>query len=199
VGGAFKDKLERARDLMSHGNPGGELEAVLERGLDLLLEKLEMQRFGRSGRLRGRQEMSAEARAQLDCEVTHSALLEHGGRAELLGVAQTNGGTMREAADAKRRQRGHISQAIRRAVALRDGEQCTYRDEAGRRCPSRAFLQLHHERAHALGGPSTVENLRLLCGAHNRLLAERDFGRAHQERCMAGKSSITEAAQFERI
>jgi hypothetical protein len=43
-------------------------------------------------------------------------------------------------------------------------------------------LQLHHELAHALGGPSTFENLRLVCAAHNRLFAERDFGRAHQER-----------------
>jgi hypothetical protein len=65
---------------------------------------------------------------------------------------------------------------------MRDGFQCTFIDGEGRRCPSRAFLQLHHEQAHALGGLPTLENLRLLCGPHNRLLAERDFGRAHQER-----------------
>jgi hypothetical protein len=44
-----------------------------------------------------------------------------------------------------------------------------------------------------------MENLRLLCGAHNRLLAERDFGRAHQERCVAGKVADDGAAQFERM
>jgi hypothetical protein len=29
----------------------------------------------------------------------------------------------------------------------------------------------------------------MLCGAHNRLLAERDFGRAHQERFTRRSSS----------
>jgi 5-methylcytosine-specific restriction endonuclease McrA len=86
---------------------------------------------------------------------------------------------------------------VRRAVARRDKEQCTYVDCEGRRCPSRSFLQLHHEHAHALGGASTFENLRLLCGAHNRLLAEQDFGRAHQMRCIARQGiSQAEPAQL---
>ena len=44
----FEEKLARARDLMSHANASGELAAVLERGLDLLLAKLERQRFART-------------------------------------------------------------------------------------------------------------------------------------------------------
>jgi 5-methylcytosine-specific restriction endonuclease McrA len=93
------------------------------------------------------------------------------------------------AQDIGRASRRHIPNEVRRAVVLRDGEQCTYVSDDGRRCTSRAFLQLHHVRAHAIGGPSTFENLRLLCGAHNRLLAEQDFGRAHQERRVTQRSS----------
>jgi len=37
-------------------------------------------------------------------------------------------------------------------------------------------LQIHHERAWSKGGPDTLDNLRLLCAAHNRLLAELELG-----------------------
>jgi hypothetical protein len=39
------------------------------------------------------------------------------------------------------------------------------------------MLEYHHERAWALGGATTVDNLSLRCRAHNALAAERDFGR----------------------
>jgi hypothetical protein len=42
----LKEKLELARDLMSHSNPSGDLAVVVERALDLLLSKLNKQRFG---------------------------------------------------------------------------------------------------------------------------------------------------------
>lgn len=43
---ALRDKLLRARDLMMHSNPSGDLAIVVERAVDELLEKLE-KRFGR--------------------------------------------------------------------------------------------------------------------------------------------------------
>ena len=45
-----------------------------------------------------------------------------------------------------------------------------------RRCEARAFLQLHHERPWALGGTDSVDNLQLLCRAHNQLQAEPELG-----------------------
>ena len=38
-------------------------------------------------------------------------------------------------------------------------------------------LELHHEQPFGKGGPPTVANIRLMYQAHNRLLAERDYGR----------------------
>jgi hypothetical protein len=39
------------------------------------------------------------------------------------------------------------------------------------------FTQIHHEQLWARGDGETVDNLRILCASHNRLLAEREFGR----------------------
>jgi hypothetical protein len=49
---ATRDKLERARDLMRHGNPTGDLAAVLDRALDVLLADIEKKKFGKTSRPR---------------------------------------------------------------------------------------------------------------------------------------------------
>ena len=72
----------------------------------------------------------------------------------------------------------HIPAAVRRTVAKRDGGRCTYVDPVtGRRCRETTMLELHHQHAHALGGPATAKNVTLRCRAHNALAAEQDFGR----------------------
>jgi len=49
---ALRAKLERARDLMRHRHPSGDLAAVVECALDALLEKLEKERLGKTSRMR---------------------------------------------------------------------------------------------------------------------------------------------------
>jgi hypothetical protein len=61
----------------------------------------------------------------------------------------------------------------------RDGGQCTYADALGRRCSERRFLTLEHKHPHALRGPSTAQNLCLLCSNHNAHTARQVFGAAH--------------------
>jgi hypothetical protein len=132
----LRDKLERARELMRHRNPSGDLAEVLERALDALLEKLEKERLAR---------------------------------------------TTRPAKKARPAKEGVIPAAARREVFERDGEQCTFRDAEGRRCPAHGFLEVDHVEARARGGSGAAANLRVLCKAHNRLHAEEVFGRAHVE------------------
>jgi hypothetical protein len=51
------------------------------------------------------------------------------------------------------------------------------------RCNSTWDVEIHHdETAFALGGGHSINNLRLLCAAHNRLDAERVFGREHMDK-----------------
>jgi hypothetical protein len=52
----LKRKLELARDLTSHSNPSGDLALVVERALDLLIAKLERERFAQARRPRSEAE-----------------------------------------------------------------------------------------------------------------------------------------------
>jgi len=79
-------------------------------------------------------------------------------------------------------ERQPIPAEVRRAVLDRDGGRCTYVSPDGHRCGSRWQLELDHVQPAALGGPSTVENLRLRCRVHNTLHAEETFGREHMAR-----------------
>ncbi len=71
----------------------------------------------------------------------------------------------------------HIPAAVRRAVYERDGGRCRYVDEQSRRCKERDQLEFHHRHPFALGGEHSVQNIRLMCRAHNDYLAECDYGR----------------------
>lgn len=70
----------------------------------------------------------------------------------------------------------HIPEAIKQAVWDRDGGRCAYEGQDGRRCGSRAWLEFDHIRPVALGGLSTVDNLRLLCRGHNARAGRLVFG-----------------------
>ncbi|HXK16250.1 MAG TPA: HNH endonuclease [Polyangiaceae bacterium] len=85
------------------------------------------------------------------------------------------------------RKRAHIASELKRQLVARDGASCSFVCDDGERCGARAFLQIHHEEAWAKGGPDTLDNLRLVCAAHNRLLAEREFGAAHVESAIANR------------
>jgi len=74
-----------------------------------------------------------------------------------------------------------IPASIRRAVHHRDRGQCTFVGAGGKRCESRARIELDHVVPIARGGESTVENLRLLCRAHNQHVAERELGASYMQ------------------
>ena len=67
----------------------------------------------------------------------------------------------------------YIPASIQRAVRQRDQNRCTWvSPKSGLRCSSRKLIQFDHIVEKALGGQSTFENLRLLCGPHNRRKSE---------------------------
>jgi hypothetical protein len=71
----------------------------------------------------------------------------------------------------------YIPAPIRRAVCERDSDQCTFIDGQGRRCTARDGLEFHHRSPYGLKGDHSVENLCLMCHAHNAYLAELDYGK----------------------
>jgi hypothetical protein len=70
-----------------------------------------------------------------------------------------------------------VPAAVRRAVYLRDESQCRFLDGQGRRCPERHALEYHHREPFGQGGDHDVTNVCLMCGPHNRYLAELDYGK----------------------
>ena len=70
----------------------------------------------------------------------------------------------------------HIPRTTRKAVFDRDGHRCTYVAADGTRCTATHDLQVDHVQPFALGGTNEPDNLRVLCGAHNRRRAEETFG-----------------------
>jgi 5-methylcytosine-specific restriction endonuclease McrA len=75
-----------------------------------------------------------------------------------------------------------IPAAVRDKVFMRDGGRCTFVSAGGIRCNSHWNLQIDHIVPYARGGNNTVANFRLLCGKHNRLEAERSYGKEFMAR-----------------
>ena len=139
----FLRKLKRAQAICSR-RPG--LEAVLEKALDELLDRhdpdhREARREKRKSARRDRSEPSGSS-----------------------GAPRTPGTTP----DKRSR---HIPASIRDAVFRRDDGRCTYIGRNDVRCGATAHLQIDHIRPFCRGGKHTIDNLRLLCGKHNRLAA----------------------------
>jgi hypothetical protein len=131
------DLLQRARALMSHQNPAGEIAPVLKRALALLVGQLEKQKF----------------------------------------AATTRPGPAKPSASAR-----HIPAAVKRAVRERDRDRCAFVSDGGRRCSARRMLEFDHKEPIARGGEATVDNVRILCAAHNAYAAERAFGADFMDR-----------------
>jgi hypothetical protein len=70
----------------------------------------------------------------------------------------------------------HLPAHVRRAVWERDGGQCTFVSQTGRRCPARKLLEFDHIEEVARGGRASVAGIRLRCRAHNQYGAECAFG-----------------------
>ena len=85
----------------------------------------------------------------------------------------------------------HVPVDVSRAVWERDGFQCAFVDEHGHRCSEKRYLTLEHKQPFARGGPPTVDNLALLCKAHNAHRAREVFGEAHIARKQAEEKTCS--------
>jgi hypothetical protein len=87
----------------------------------------------------------------------------------------------------------HIPAAVRRAVRERDQDRCRFVDDEGRRCSERHRLEFHHRHPFGMGGDHSASNICLMCPAHNRHLAEHDYGQAAIRRHLLGHKRSREA------
>ncbi len=93
----------------------------------------------------------------------------------------------------------HIPDPIKRAVYQRDGGQCTFTDERGKRCEEKGGLEFDHLQGFARTHRHETRLLRLLCHAHNQHAAEQMYGRelmkaARRRTCSGTSSPATDPA-----
>jgi len=168
----LKRKIELARDLMRHAVPSGDLAAIVERAIDMLIQQTLKRRFGQAG-------PAASDAPAMPTEA--DAATAPRGAAEHVGPVAPSA----ELGPPSRGVSRHVPNEVRRSVLARDGVQCTWRGPDGVRCESRAWLEHDHVTPRALGGAHHAHNIRHLCRAHNQLAAELAFGRGHITRHIA--------------
>jgi 5-methylcytosine-specific restriction endonuclease McrA len=90
----------------------------------------------------------------------------------------------------------YVPAEIRRIVWPRDGGQCTFVSEAGKRCEARDRLEFDHIDPVARGGQTTADRMQLRCRAHNQYTAECTFGPGFMsERRDAARERVQERKQ----
>ncbi len=71
----------------------------------------------------------------------------------------------------------YIPKSVKSAVYIRERGRCSYISKlTGKQCSETRHLHYEHCRPFALGGENKVENITLLCRAHNSLRAVESFG-----------------------
>jgi hypothetical protein len=162
VGRAFLAKLAAARDGASHASAGASAEAILEAGLDLLLERQAARRGLTKQPRPTRSGPVASGPSPTPADPPPAASPEPSSCASPPGPPG----------------RGGIPAQVRREVWRRDDGRCQWPLASGGVCGATHRLELDHLIPAARGGPPTVANLRILCRAHNQLAARLAFGAA---------------------
>jgi hypothetical protein len=172
---AFKADLDLLRDLLGHKAPSGDLTAVLREAVQCAVRHHAKRRGLLPPAPAGR--MPAASSSACMPEATSRS----GEAATRPTEPVLQDAAARDAARPISR-RPHIPAAVRRQVWARDGGRCTWRTPDGHCCGSTWQLELDHLVPVALGGASSLDNLRLTCRSHNQAAAEQVFGREFMER-----------------
>lgn len=152
------ESLRRAQGLMRHSLPNGDLVAVVERALQLLVEHLERRKFAKMTRSESpRSESSRSAASRAKSSRSKSP------RSPPLHSASRDSSSR------------HLPASVRRAVWKRDGGRCAFIGPHGR-CSESGRLEFHHLVPFARGGAATASNIALRCRAHNAYEGELCFG-----------------------
>ncbi|HET9553401.1 MAG TPA: HNH endonuclease [Anaeromyxobacteraceae bacterium] len=152
------DKVAAAKDALSHALPEATTEQVLNAALDLLLEHQARRRA------LVRKPRTTVAQGEVAVESREASSPPTSGR----DVAR---------AEPRRRTR-HVPAAVEREVRLRDQNRCQHPLDAGGVCGSTWQVELDHVVPVALGGATSVANLRCACATHNRYAARLALGEA---------------------
>jgi len=150
VGQDFMNKITRIKNLLSHKNPNIETQAVLAQALDHWLIKLDP--------IKQTEIPPPALEVKVRLTPPHKQL-ENLPPAPAVKIRPPTAPNHR-----------YIPKTLRRLVWQKSQSQCAYIElKSGRRCSAQRFLEVDHLHPISLGGANNIENLQLLCDAHNRL------------------------------
>jgi len=193
-GRKLKEKLERLAEVLGIENPRSRMPEVIERALDLALEKRDPQRKLE----RRRKREAARARTRPDEAPAGARTGSAGGppasgdrarstEAPARDVSRSPGSAGGPPASSSSAARSrYISGAVRERVLERAGYRCEWEGSGGVRCARRSGLEIDHVRPYGKGGGWGEGNLRVLCRAHNLFAAGREYG----DGFMRGKAGV---------
>src|SRR5215470_8398160 len=164
---AFKEKLLRAAEVLGIKNPQRNLAEVIERALDITLEKKDPQQKLERRRERERKQREAGSAGAVSAHAENEA----SPRAHEEATKERPA----EVLSPRKRSRW-IPSAVREVVLERGGYQCQFRGPDGTRCIQRTCVQVDHIQAFSKQGKSEASNLQILCKAHNLFRAKEEFG-----------------------
>jgi len=186
--------------------PNGDLASIVEQALVLLIAQKKKQRFALTSQ--PRTQWSPRSGAHSSSKKRDDECVSKGpanGTLNRSREAERSSERREESKSADRPQEArslaqreensadsrYIPTALRREVYTLDGGQCSFVSQSGTRCCTRRDLEFHHVVPFARGGAMTLDNLRLMCRAHNALLAERDYGRDYVKSRIAKRQDQT--------
>jgi len=143
-------KIDRAREVLSHGGKVPVTVDILMQAVEELLERRDPLRKAERAAARN------SAAPQPEGELADEPLAQ-----------PCRPGAKRPA----------IPASVRHQVVLRDKAQCTWVHAGGKRCSERLMTELDQLVPWRLGGVHSVENLTVRCRAHNQHRAEVEMGR----------------------
>ena len=165
IGQGARDNLTELQNLLSHQIPDGDLAAVIEQALDVLLTETKKTKAAivKRPRVRKQDELAGKRRARQQAEVA--------GKAEVELAEQSEAGI-----ETKAMRTRAVPAQVRREVFERDEGRCAFVDASGRRCGAGWQVEFHHCVPYGRDGPHTVDNVELRCRAHNQFEAELEYG-----------------------
>ncbi len=155
----LNDKFNHLKDLLGHVDPSMTTESLLERLAEVGLDKYDPAR--KATRAAARKIRMRKKSGQTES----SQALERSGSSTEVKDSNPSTPLPTSAAEVKRTRYINVRE---RYEVEDDGQGCTFVSKSGHRCGSKRFLQLDHVQPFARGGANSRENLRWMCGSHNR-------------------------------
>jgi hypothetical protein len=206
------DALSQLQELLRHQNATGDIARIIGRALKELCAREMKRRFAqgvpaRRARVEGAplRELDSAAPDAVSVEGS-SPSSQRDSREVLREVDEPVDGpcvddlqlaaeaSLAQGPDSGSQRSRYIPRQVLREVYKRDGGQCSFVSDDGRRCSAREFIEVHHhDTTFARGGEATAENLRLVCRAHNLFFAERDYGSGFMSQKVAGRARSSSA------